>query len=124
MVLEVGRLMTETSLYFIEANIFRGLSQLSRKTQLCVLLGRGRVWFSGSCVFCENVFKKQGIQFHKHLEQGVFFVQKPLKADVRVDLPTSRAQFFYERAAIKRSDRIPSWLCLVKTLLLRIRFLY
>ena len=77
MVLEVGRLMTETSLYFIEANIFRGLSQLSRKTQLCVLLGRSRVWFSGHCVFCE---KKQGIQFHKHLEQGVFLGPEAFKS--------------------------------------------
>lgn len=40
---------------FYKANIFRGLSQLSRKTQFCALLGRDTVWFSGSCVFCENV---------------------------------------------------------------------
>ena len=96
MVLEVGRLMTETSLYFIEANIFRGLSQLSRKTQLCVMLGRDRgIEFGFLClVFFVKMYEKQGIQFHKRLEQGVFLVQKPLKADVRVELPTSRAQFF------------------------------
>ena len=47
MVLEVGRLMTELSLYFIEANIFRGLSQLSRKTQLCVRAA----WTGQSLVF-------------------------------------------------------------------------
>lgn len=44
---EVGRFMTETSLYFIEANIFRGLSQLSRKTQLCVRAA----WTGQSLVF-------------------------------------------------------------------------
>ena len=34
------------------------------------------------------------MQLHKRLEQSVFLVQKPLKAGVRVDLPTNRAQFF------------------------------
>jgi len=90
MVLEVA------SLYFIEANIFRGVSQLSRKTQLCVMLGRDRGTEFGflGLVFFVKMYKKQGIQLHKRLEQGVFLVQKQLKADARVDLPTSRAQFF------------------------------
>ena len=34
------------------------------------------------------------MQLHKRLEQSVFLVQKPLKAGVRVDLPTNRAHFF------------------------------
>lgn len=93
--------MTETLVYFIEANIFRGVSQISRKTQLCVMLGRDRGTEFGfpGLVFFVKMYKKQGIQFHKRLEQGVFLFQKPLKADARVDLPTSRAPFFYEREA-------------------------
>lgn len=101
MVLEVGRFMTEKSLYFIEANIFRGLSQLSRKTQLCVRAA----WTGQSLVFWVLCFlwkciKKTGHTISQSLEQGVFLVQKPLKADVRVD--KSSSFFLLARGARRR----------------------
>lgn len=123
MVLEVGRFMTETSLYFIEANIFRGLSQLSRKTQLCVRAA----WTGQSLVFWVLCFlwkciKKTGHTISQSLEQGVFLVQKPLKADVRVD--KSSSFFLLARGARRRIFLFFSWLCLVKSLLLRLPFFY
>lgn len=123
MVLEVGRFMTETSLYFIEANIFRGLSQLSRKTQLCVRAA----WTGQSLVFWVLCFlwkciKKTGHTISQSLEQGVFLVQKPLKADVRVDKSSS---FFFTSARREAQNFfVFSWLCLVKSLLLRLPFFY
>ena len=110
------------------------------------------------------MYKKTGHTISQSLEQGVFLVQKPLKADVRVDKSSSffllargarRRIFLFwggkkrarERRGqlpepemkseelwgslvyvwglpIKRSDRSPSWLCLVKSLLLRLPFFY
>lgn len=122
MVLEVGRFMTETSLYFIEANIFRGLSQLSRKTQLCVRAA----WTGQSLVFWVlcflwKMYKKTGHTISQSLEKGVFLVQKPLKADVRVD--KSSSFFLLARGARRRIFLFfPGYL--VKSLLLRLPFCY
>ena len=70
------------------------------------------------------MYKKTGHTISQSLEQGVFLVQKPLKADVRVD--KSSSFFLLARGARREAQNffVFSWLCLVKSLLLRLPFFY
>lgn len=122
MVLEVGRFMTETSLYFIEANIFRGLSQLSRKTQLCVRAA----WTGQSLVFWVLCFlwkciKNWAYNFTKSWT-GCFLGPEAFKSwceGRQVELI-----FFTNARREAQNFFVFSWLCLVKSLLLRLPFFY
>ena len=51
-------------------------------------------------VFFVKMYKKTGHTISQSLEQGVFLVQKPLKADVRVD--KSSSFFLLARGARRR----------------------
>ena len=120
MVLEVGRFMTETSLYFIEANIFRGLSQLSRKTQLCVRAA----WTGQSLVFWVLCFlwkciKKTGHTISQSLEKEFHKAFKSWCEGRQVELI-----FFTSARREAQNFFVFSWLCLVKSLLLRLPFFY
>ena len=55
-----------------------------------MLLGRDGTEFGFlGLVFFVKMYKKTGHTISQSLEQGVFLVQKPLKADVRVDKSSS-----------------------------------
>lgn len=66
------------------------------------------------------MYKKTGHTISQSLEQGVFLVQKPLKADVRV----VELIFFTSARREAQNFFVFSWLCLVKSLLLRLPFFY